>query len=136
MTTTLKLCQILLLSIVLSACSQSATDSKTTQMPEYSFLKRESGRASFYADKYQGRPTASGELFDQSARTAAHRTLPFGTWLKVINRKNGKSVMVRVNDRGPYIKGRIIDLSKSAFEAIANKRSGVINVTIEILKET
>ena len=94
----------------------------------------ETGKASYYANKYQGRQTANGERFNQNARTAAHKTLSFGTWVKVTNVKNGKSVVVRINDRGPFIKGRIIDLSKSAFSAIANPRLGVINVVMEILR--
>jgi rare lipoprotein A len=88
----------------------------------------QTGKASYYADKYQSRATASGELFDQSAKTAAHKTLPFGTYVRVTNLNNGKSIMVKINDRGPYVRGRIIDLSRSAFSAIANTREGVINV--------
>ena len=93
-----------------------------------------SGKASFYADKFQGRKTAGGERFDQNAKTAAHRTLPFGTKVKVTNVKNGKSVVVRINDRGPFVKGRIIDLSRSAFERIGNPASGVLSVKIEIVR--
>lgn len=72
------------------------------------------GVASYYADKFNGRRTASGEAFSNSALTAAHRSLPFGTRLRVTNPANGKSVVVRVNDRGPFHGGRLIDLSKSA----------------------
>jgi len=93
-----------------------------------------SGLASYYADKLQGRKTASGERFDQNARTAAHRTLPFGTKVKVTNTKNGKSVTVRINDRGPFVKGRIIDLSRSAFARIGNPASGLIPVRVEIVR--
>lgn len=95
---------------------------------------KQSGLASYYADKYQNRATANGELFDQSAMTAAHRSLPFGTRVRVINIKNGRYVIVRINDRGPFVKGRIIDLSKSAFASIANTRTGVIPVIIEIMR--
>lgn len=94
----------------------------------------ESGGASYYAMKYQGRKTASGELFDQKAMTAAHKRLPFGSKVKVTNVDNGKSVVVRVNDRGPFVSGRIIDLSKSAFQRIGNTRDGVIEVEIEVLR--
>lgn len=93
------------------------------------------GKASYYADKYQNRKTASGELFDQRKMTAAHPKLPFGTVLRVTNLKNGKSVMVRVNDRGPYGKGLVVDLSRSAFSAIGNTASGLIDVGVEILKK-
>ena len=80
------------------------------------------------------RQTANGELFDQYKKTAAHKTLPFGTIVKVINIRNGRSVIVRINDRGPFVRGRIIDLSKSAFSAIGNTRMGVIGVIVEVVR--
>ena len=92
------------------------------------------GKASYYANMFQGRKTANGQIFDQGKLTAAHRTLPFGTKVKVTNINNDKSVIVTINDRGPFIRGRIIDLSSSAFKAIGNPRTGVLNVTMEILK--
>ena len=76
----------------------------------------------------QGRRTASGQPFNPHAMTAAHRTLPFGTKLKVTNQKNGKSVVVRINDRGPFIKGRVIDLSKAAAKQLGFVSSGVTNI--------
>ncbi|MBN1258426.1 septal ring lytic transglycosylase RlpA family protein, partial [Candidatus Peregrinibacteria bacterium] len=91
----------------------------------------QTGQASYYAGRFHGETTAAGEIYDASQFTAAHRTHPFGTWLKVTNAENGKSVKVRVNDRGPYVEGRIIDLSKAAFESIASLSRGVINVTLE-----
>lgn len=93
----------------------------------------ETGKASFYAMKYQARQTASGEIFDQSAYTAAHKKLPFGTKVQVTNVKNSKSVTVRINDRGPFTRGRIIDLSRSAFSRIGNTSTGVIDVKIEVV---
>jgi len=90
----------------------------------------ETGKASYYATKFQFRKTASGERFNQYAMTAAHRRLPFGTMLLVTNLENGKKVKVKVNDRGPYIKGRIIDLSKSAFAGIGNTQKGILTVRI------
>jgi len=93
----------------------------------------QSGKASYYASKFQGRKTASGQRYDQNAKTAAHRSLPFGTKVKVTNVSNGKSVVVRINDRGPFVKGRIIDLSRSAFASIGNPRAGVISVKIAVL---
>jgi rare lipoprotein A len=94
----------------------------------------ETGKASFYAIKYQFRQTASGERFNQLSKTAAHRTLPFGTKVKVTNLKNGKSVIVKINDRGPFVKGRIIDLTSSAFGSIGNTSSGLIDVKIEVVR--
>ncbi|OQP45164.1 hypothetical protein A4H97_33030 [Niastella yeongjuensis] len=90
----------------------------------------ESGKGSFYADKFEGRPTASGEKFDQDKMTAAHRTLPFGTKVKVTNVANGRSVTVTVNDRGPFAAGRIIDVSKKAANKLDIVNAGVANVKI------
>ena len=90
----------------------------------------EQGRASYYADKFQGRKTASGARFSQHKRTAAHRTLPFGTRLKVVNLDNGRTVHVRVNDRGPFVEGRMIDLSKKAARKLGMLQQGVANVEI------
>ncbi len=93
------------------------------------------GKASYYADKFEGRKTASGEIYKQSKLTAAHRSLPFGTRLKVTNIKNGKSVIVRVNDRGPFVKGRIIDLSKRAASEINLIKMGVAEVKVEQVRD-
>lgn len=89
------------------------------------------GTASYYGSKFQGKKTASGEKYDQHKYTAAHRTLPFGTQLKVTNLKNGKSVVVIVNDRGPYSKSRLIDLSFIAAKALDMIRDGIAQVEIE-----
>lgn len=91
------------------------------------------GKASFYADMFNGRKTASGTIFSNELYTAAHRTLPLGTWVKVTYPKNNQSVTVLVNDRGPYVAGRIIDLSKKAFQELDSLRRGVIEVIIEVL---
>ena len=93
------------------------------------------GQASWYGSKFQGRPTASGEPFDMNALTAAHRTLPFGTRIRVINEANGKSVIVRVNDRGPFSGHRIIDLSRKAAESIGLRARGVGPVKLQVLKD-
>jgi rare lipoprotein A len=93
------------------------------------------GLASFYAAKFHGRRTASGEKFSSKLLTAAHLTLPFGTQLKVTNPANNKSVIVRVNDRGPYIRGRMLDLSRAAADLIGITRSGVARVELEILEK-
>lgn len=90
----------------------------------------EAGKASYYADKFEGRKTSNGEVFKQRKKTAAHRTLPFGTKVTVKNLSNGKTVKVRINDRGPFIKGRMIDLSKKAAKKIDMVNDGVVNVEI------
>jgi rare lipoprotein A len=92
------------------------------------------GQASYYADKFHGKKTANGEIFDMNGRTAAHKTLPFGTICRVTNLENNKSVIVRINDRGPFVAGRIIDLSKGAAMAIGGLKLGVFEVKIEILE--
>ncbi|HEV2078452.1 MAG TPA: septal ring lytic transglycosylase RlpA family protein [Allosphingosinicella sp.] len=89
------------------------------------------GMASFYGAELAGNRTASGERFNPNALTAAHRTLPMGTKLRVTNKANGKSVIVRINDRGPFSKGRIIDVSREAAEQISMVRSGTARVTLE-----
>ena len=94
----------------------------------------ESGQASYYSDYYQNRPTASGELYNHEKKTAAHRELPFGSNVKVTNVNNGESVIVRINDRGPYVDGRIIDLSRSAFSDIGSISSGTLAVEIEVVQ--
>ncbi|RAI98676.1 rare lipoprotein A [Chitinophaga skermanii] len=94
----------------------------------------ESGKASYYADKFEGRKTASGARFSQNKNTAAHKTLPFGTRVKVVNLTNGKTVTVTINDRGPFAPGRIIDLSKKAAKKIDLTQAGVANVKIKYKK--
>jgi rare lipoprotein A len=91
--------------------------------------------ASYYHDKFQGRRTASGKKYDKNKYTAAHKTLPFGTKVKVINEKNGKFIIVEITDRGPFVKGREIDLSRRAFMDITrNEANGAITATMEIAK--
>jgi len=123
---TIGLCVLLVFS---TGCS-----SVPMQSPSDLIGYTETGQASFYAWKYQGRKTASGERFNQYAKTAAHRALPFGTKVKVTNTKNGKTVVVKINDRGPFVKGRVIDLSSSAFSAIGDTNAGVIPVKIQVVK--
>lgn len=91
------------------------------------------GLASWYGREFHGRPTASGERYDMHELTAAHRTLPFGTRVRVTNLENGRSVRVRINDRGPFVDGRIIDLSYGAAKKIAMVKAGVVRVRLEIL---
>ena len=94
------------------------------------------GKASFYGygDEFHGRKTANGETFDRNAITAAHPTLPFGTFCRVTNLSNGKSVVVRINDRGPFKGGRIMDLSYAAAKQIDSVQAGVVEVKVEVLK--
>src|SRR5215211_7269643 len=89
------------------------------------------GKASYYADFFNGRKTASGEKFHNSQYTAAHRTLPFGTLVTVTNLQNGKKVKVRINDRGPYAGGRIIDLSRAAAKKLDMVQEGVVSVKLK-----
>ena len=98
-----------------------------------SFGPRE-GMASYYGREFNHRKTASGERFDMNKLTAAHRELPFGTMVKVTNLSNGKSVVVRINDRGPFKRDRIIDLSFAAGKAIGMMSAGSVRVRIEIVK--
>lgn len=91
------------------------------------------GVVSWYGDRFHGRPTASGELFDASAMTMAHPTLPFGTKVRVTNLRNGRSVDVRVNDRGPFVGSRIADLSHAAAVTLGMMGRGLARVRIEIL---
>lgn len=92
------------------------------------------GEASWYGQKYRGRKTACGEIYNQNNLTAAHRNLPFGTRVKVTNKKNNRSVVVRINDRGPFVPGRIIDLSLAAAQKIDMQRDGVVEVDLEVLR--
>lgn len=95
--------------------------------------KGQEGVASWYGPELHGNRTANGERFDMNALTAAHRSLPFGTLVKVTNIRNGKSVAVRINDRGPFVKGRVIDLSRLAANHIGMVRSGIAPVRLEVV---
>jgi rare lipoprotein A len=97
---------------------------------------KKSVMASYYANKFNGKRTASGKRFSNSAYTAAHKKLPFGTTVKVTNEANGQFVIVEVTDRGPFVRSKEIDLSKRAFMEIAqNKKSGIMKVTLEIMEK-
>ena len=129
-------------SFVCSACGSSGSRRKgyvrvTSTKPRvenvqvgYTF----SGDASFYGKGYDGRKTASGEIFDRDDFTCAHRTLPFGTKLKVVRQKTGASVVVRVNDRGPYSKKRVLDLSEAAGKALGLEKAGHAQVTATVIE--
>ncbi|MFH7015915.1 septal ring lytic transglycosylase RlpA family protein [Flavobacterium sp. FlaQc-47] len=97
---------------------------------------KKNAHASYYADRFNGKKTASGARFNNSKYTAAHKKLPFGTRIKVTNEANGKFVIVKVTDRGPFVKTRELDLSKRAFmEITKNKGAGAMKVTIETIVE-
>ena len=93
----------------------------------------QSGQGSYYADKFAGRPTASGAPYRPGQLTAAHNTLPFGTRIKVTNVRNGKSVKVTVNDRGPHVKGRIVDVSHKAARKLGLVEAGVAPVRLKVV---
>ena len=92
------------------------------------------GVASYYADDFHGKKTSNGEIYDMNDLTAAHRTFPFGTKVRITNLENGKTVVVRVNDRGPFHEGRIIDLSLGAAKELDLVRTGTARVRIEVLE--
>ncbi len=94
------------------------------------------GKASWYGKAFHGRLTASGERYNMHAPTAAHKSLPFGTRVRVTNLDNGKHTVVRINDRGPFVKGRIIDLSYGAAKKIQMLQAGVVRVKLEILSRS
>jgi len=99
-------------------------------------LYKKAAHASYYADKFHNHKTASGKKYDKNKFSAAHKKLPFGTIVKVTNEANGKSVIVEINDRGPFVRSREIDLSRRAFMEISgNKSSGNMKVTMEILQK-
>lgn len=95
----------------------------------------ENGKASFYGNEFNGRKTASGSVYNKNKLTAAHKTLPFGTVVRVKNTANGKTVKVTITDRGPFIKGRIIDLSEKAAEDIDMVNQGVAQVQLKYRKK-
>ena len=114
--------------------SEATPDTKAVS-PEIIASNRpyEVGTASWYGEDFDGKPTASGETYDMYGMTAAHPTLPLGSFVKVTNLHNGKSVVVKVNDRGPIVPGRIIDLSMSAAEALDFKEHGIQRVRLDLL---
>jgi rare lipoprotein A len=99
----------------------------------FSFAQVQTGKASFYADKFDGSPTASGEKYRKSKFTAAHKTLPFGTRIRVTNLSNNETVEVVVNDRGPYVENRVVDLSRAAAEKLGFVNQGLADVRLEVL---
>ena len=112
--------------------TSTVTTVKTSDKSKRSTLVGE-GKASYYSDQFHGRKTANGETFNMNKLTAAHPSLPFGTWVRVTNLSNGKDIVVRINDRGPFVKGRIIDLSIHAATELGIVESGTAKVKLEAL---
>lgn len=123
---------VLVLVVILLGAFMSSCAKKVATRPAYSNI----GIASWYGPGFHGRKTASGERYNQNALTAAHKSLPFGTKVRVVNLHNGKEVVVRINDRGPFIRGRIIDLSKKAAMILAMHKSGTAKVRLETIETT
>jgi len=124
---------LVLIAIIVGAFLSSCANNKTTKLvlkPKHST----EGYASWYGPGFNGRKTANGERYNQYAMTAAHKKLPFGTRVRVTNLNNNKTVIVRINDRGPYMRGRIIDLSKKAAKELAMLRTGTAPVRVETLE--
>lgn len=134
----IKLIISLNLLIILAACSSTSRYTKSSEESNRTnvsgYLEIQTGIASFYADEFNGKKTASGEIYNMNELTAAHPSYPFNTIVIVTNLKNNKSVKVRINDRMPSFKNRIIDLSLKAAEKINMIRDGIQEVKIEVLK--
>ncbi|MCS7182012.1 MAG: septal ring lytic transglycosylase RlpA family protein [Thermoanaerobaculum sp.] len=119
------------LALLVTACASSPPVGEVPPPLRY----REEGLASWYGEPYHGRPTASGVTYDMQAMTAAHRTLPFGTWVEVTNLENQRKVQVLINDRGPFVAGRILDLSRAAAAQLGMLERGVARVRLEVLRQ-
>ncbi|MCO6447109.1 MAG: septal ring lytic transglycosylase RlpA family protein [Ignavibacterium album] len=134
----IKLIISLNLLIILAACSSTSRYTKSSEESNRTnvsgYLEIQTGIASFYADEFNGKKTASGEIYNMNELTAAHPSYPFNTIVVVTNQKNNKSVRVRINDRMPGFKNRIIDLSLKAAEKIDMIRDGIQEVKVEVLK--
>lgn len=126
----MRILRALLILSLLTAPASAAEKAKRPKTPPNTVVQH--GKGSFYADKSHGRKTASGEKMDQNALTAASKNLPLGTRAKVTNLETGKSVDVEINDRGPYVPGRVIDLSKKAAEEVdLTKKDGIARMKVE-----
>lgn len=129
---------IILTAILFTSCSSAVrfTSANTTKYEDNNteVVTVMYGKASYYGSEFEGRNTSNGETFSNREYTAAHKSLPFGSLVKVTNLANNKSVIVRINDRGPYVAGRVIDLTRVAAEELDMVRAGIIDVKIELLK--
>jgi rare lipoprotein A len=122
-----------MLASIISIAGAAHADASSLQKPMKPVASGsgQSGKASWYGPGFHGRRTASGEVFNTNSMTAAHKTLPFGTRVKVTSRHTGRSVVVRINDRGPFVRGRVIDLSKASARALG--MAGLSDVTLSVL---
>lgn len=128
---------LILLLCVISACAanlQYSTKSDSTKTGKYYNGQVLQGQSSYYGKKFHGRKTANGEIFDMHKLSAAHRFLPFGTVVEVTNMSNNRSVRLHINDRGPFVKNRILDLSYAAARKLGMIGSGVADVKIRIIQ--
>lgn len=124
---------VFMMAVLMAGCASRPANTASTKSKDWIGFTQK-GQASYYGANHQGKKTASGEPFKQELKTAAHKTIPFGAMVKVTNVENDKSVVVRVNDRGPFVSGRIIDLSSSAFNAIGSTAKGVLKVEVEVVR--
>jgi rare lipoprotein A len=126
--------RVVLIAILALGCTACAKRTKARVPVQDAVIgATETGTASWYGAPYHGHPAASGEIYDMEQFTAAHRTLPFQTWVEVTNLLNGKQVEVRINDRGPFVDGRIIDLSLAAARGLDMVRAGVVPVRLRVV---
>jgi rare lipoprotein A len=134
------LCALFVMAAGLTACTEKEDDIAVTksetdnQAAPLQKVHKEVGEASWYGPGFHGKKTASGEIFDQKEMTAAHPTLPLGTEAKVTNLENKKKVEVEITDRGPYVKDRVIDLSKGAAQKLGMKEEGVSKIKVEAVE--
>ena len=124
---------VAVLALAATGCASSTKATRGQATDSFAPGTRIVGLASWYGQRHHGQATASGELFDMNKLTAAHRSMPFGTRLKVTNVENGRSVVVRVNDRGPWVKDRVIDVSRAAARTLGMAGEGVARVEIVVL---
>ena len=120
--------------LTLQACTLAPGDGRGRLPGGGDALETQRGKCAVYADSFEGRPTASGEIYAPSKLTAAHKSLPFGSVCRVINDANGKSVEVRINDRGPYVQSRIMDISYRAASLLGALDSKNFSITLEVLE--
>lgn len=124
------LCTLAVAGMLLGACSWIPKG-----QAEFDVGIKDRGVASWYGEQFHGRQAANGELFDMEALTAAHRTMPLGSIVRVVNLANGKHLHVRITDRGPYVNGRILDLSRAAAMQLGMEHGGLANVQVEIVAQ-
>ncbi|MBX7148245.1 septal ring lytic transglycosylase RlpA family protein [bacterium] len=135
-----KILPLVILVVLISACSGyngvRSANNESQKAGGADVVNTLFGRASWYGKGFHGRRTANGERYNMYAHTAAHKTLPFGTYVRVTNLVNDKTTLVRINDRGPFVKGRVLDLSLAAAKDVGIYQTGVGEIKLEVLKDT